>query len=187
MSDDSTKVNHINVYNNAPAAPEAKAPEAKKGKGKFFTGVLVGGVPGIIIGASGLHGVHKLEAAVKHEIDDFKEDIKDEVKEELAEEGSVVINNDNDNLEEDTSDAVVYEVAPVSQEVDDSMSFGEAFAAARADVGAGGVFTWHGQIYSTYNREEWADMNSSDRSAYAESVASRAISPCRTGSSPGPY
>ena len=40
----------------------------------------------------------------------------------------------------------VLKVAEVSQD----LSFGEAFATARASVGAGGVFHWHGGIYNTY-------------------------------------
>ncbi len=42
--------------------------------------------------------------------------------------------------------------------VNDSMSFSEAFAAARAEVGPGGSFTWHGQVYGTYYENEWNQM-----------------------------
>lgn len=37
----------------------------------------------------------------------------------------------------------------------EDMSFGEAFAAAREDLGPGETFEWHGNVYSTYTAEEW--------------------------------
>ena len=54
--------------------------------------------------------------------------------------------------------------------VDDSMSFREAFESARAQVGAGGVFTWHGNIFNTYTAEEWKAMSSDDKRLFAEQV-----------------
>ncbi len=54
----------------------------------------------------------------------------------------------------------------VATSVNDSMSFGEAFAAARAEVGAGGVFEWHGNIYSTFTAEEWSSMTPAERDEY---------------------
>lgn len=43
----------------------------------------------------------------------------------------------------------------VANDVNDDMTFGEAFAAAREEVGPGGVFEWHGQIHTTYTIDEW--------------------------------
>jgi len=54
--------------------------------------------------------------------------------------------------------------------VDDDMSFGEAFAAAREQVGAPGVFEWHGNTYGTYYAEEWNDMSVADRSEFIHNV-----------------
>ena len=54
--------------------------------------------------------------------------------------------------------------------VDDSMSFKEAFETARAQVGAGGVFTWHGKIFNTYTAEEWKAMSNDDKQLFAEQV-----------------
>ena len=39
-------------------------------------------------------------------------------------------------------------------EVSDDMSFDEAFASARKQVGAGGVFEWRGKLYGTYYKNE---------------------------------
>ena len=57
---------------------------------------------------------------------------------------------------------------PVATEVSDDMSFGEAFAAARNEVGAGGVFEWHGQIYNTYTAEEWNGMTAEERAEFSD-------------------
>lgn len=54
--------------------------------------------------------------------------------------------------------------------VDDSMSFSQAFEAARAQVGAGGVFTWHGNIFNTYTADEWKAMSNDAKHQFAEQV-----------------
>lgn len=54
----------------------------------------------------------------------------------------------------------------VASSVSDELSFSEAFAAARNEVGSGGVFEWHGNIYSTFNEEEWNGMTAEQRDEY---------------------
>lgn len=54
--------------------------------------------------------------------------------------------------------------------VDDDMSFGEAFAAARDEVGAGGVFLWRGNLYGTYYRTEWDSMTDEQKDEYWQHV-----------------
>lgn len=58
------------------------------------------------------------------------------------------------------------EVPVVTSAGDDNMSFAEAFAAAREEVGPGGVFEWHGNIYSTFTAEEWNNMSPEDRAEF---------------------
>jgi hypothetical protein len=60
--------------------------------------------------------------------------------------------------------------------VDDGQSFKEAFDAARAEVGPGGVFRWHGNIYNTYTAEEWKAMSDEEKHLFAQRV-SPAVSP----------
>lgn len=55
-------------------------------------------------------------------------------------------------------------------EVSEDMSFTDAFNSARAQVGAGGVFHWHGGIYSTYTTDEWDQMTAESRESYAQTV-----------------
>lgn len=74
------------------------------------------------------------------------------------------------NAEESANDVVETQeyidgVIPVA-EVDDSMSFGEAFAAAREQVGPGGVFVWHGQLYGTYTAAEWNSMTPAEHAEF---------------------
>lgn len=54
--------------------------------------------------------------------------------------------------------------------VSDDMTFEEAFADARAQVGPGGVFYWHDAIFSTYIVEEWEAMSEEERDAFADLV-----------------
>lgn len=54
----------------------------------------------------------------------------------------------------------------VATSVNDDMSFTDAFNAAREEVGSGGVFEWHGYIYSTYTDDEWNSMSEAEREEY---------------------
>ena len=54
----------------------------------------------------------------------------------------------------------------VATGVNDEMSFSEAFAAARSEVGAGGAFEWRGNVYGTYYAEEWNSMSPADKADF---------------------
>lgn len=56
----------------------------------------------------------------------------------------------------------------VATSVNDDMSFSEAFAAARAEVGSGGAFEWRGGVYGTYTADEWNNMSAEERAEYNE-------------------
>lgn len=60
---------------------------------------------------------------------------------------------------------------PVATGVSDDMSFGQAFAAARAETGPGGVFEWHGNLYGTYTAEEWDAMSAGERADFGRHFA----------------
>lgn len=55
-------------------------------------------------------------------------------------------------------------------EVDQNLSFADAFAEARDQVGEGGVFHWHGNVYSTYTSEEWDNLTPVEQDTFAEQV-----------------
>lgn len=67
---------------------------------------------------------------------------------------------------EPTPEPIVGHNMPVAHGVNDNMSFNEAFAAARHEVGPGGLFEWHGQVYGTYYGNEWDAMSEADRDQY---------------------
>lgn len=48
----------------------------------------------------------------------------------------------------------------------DDMSYSEAFAAARSQVGAGGAFEWHGKVYGTYLHDEWHNMSDAEHAEF---------------------
>ncbi|GHB73543.1 hypothetical protein [Persicitalea jodogahamensis] len=61
----------------------------------------------------------------------------------------------------------------IATEVNEEMSFGQAFAAAREDVGPGGIFSWHGEVYNTYYAEEWKGLSLAQRQAFLKDVGFR--------------
>ncbi len=66
---------------------------------------------------------------------------------------------------------------------DDSLSFSQAFAQARATLGAGGVFYWHGGVYGTYYATEWNAMTPAEQhefTAMAMGQAPPATAPAPT-------
>lgn len=141
----------------AAAAAGAAGVAAKAAtRPSLWKSVLVGGVPGILIGASG------------HEY----------ASERL---GDVTDPADPADPEGGNSASGGYSGASVSSEVHeaqsvtDDMSFNEAFATARAEVGAGGAFVWHGNVYSTYRADdpEWMEMSSEDRMEHSEHILSQ--------------
>ncbi|WP_373511317.1 hypothetical protein [Persicitalea sp.] len=62
------------------------------------------------------------------------------------------------------------DIATVANE---EMSFGQAFAAAREDVGPGGIFSWHGEVYNTFYAEEWQGLSLGQRQAFLKDVGFR--------------
>ena len=54
--------------------------------------------------------------------------------------------------------------------VSDDMSFEKAFETARAEVGPGGVFKWHGNIFNTYTTDEWNSLSDADKQQFAARV-----------------
>lgn len=131
-----------------------KPVEKTKKKDKIaWKSCLVGGVPGIILGATGVFAGSELAAA------------------EVVDEQQGVALETGDTAPE------IHEAAPVAGSVSDDMSFEEAFAEARHEVGAGGVFSWHGQVYSTYTQREWEGMSDEQRHEYTESVSEADVKP----------
>lgn len=49
-------------------------------------------------------------------------------------------------------------------------SFDEAFSSARHEVGPGGVFTWNGDLYSTYSGSEWNRLTPAQQEEFSARV-----------------
>ena len=64
--------------------------------------------------------------------------------------------------------------APIATSVNDSMSFNEAFASARTELGSGGFFTWQGRSYNTYYAEEWTELGEENQAAFLATVENNA-------------
>lgn len=118
--------------------------ETKKESGAWKH-VTLGGVSGIFMGAGLLYAGQA---------------VAQPVSEEPA----------TENAEDQAADVQVVESSLQVASSHDDMSFGEAFAAARAEVGPGGVFYWHGGIYNTYTAAEWDAMTPEQKHDFAQQV-----------------
>lgn len=112
----------------------------------LWQSVFVGGVPGILIGAG-------VTSAIAKQPEDV------EVPAEEA----------NETTAEGSEAAAEIQVA---YSVNDDMSFSEAFAAARNEVGPGGAFVWHGHVYGTYRGDdpEWQEMSEEARAEHSQAI-----------------
>ena len=126
-----------------------KSNAEKKGMSPLWQSVLVGGVPGILIGAGGTVGIEAIANSAPAE----------EQGEAIQEEAAV---------------ETVTEIHE-AHSVTDDMSFREAFATARAEVGPGGAFVWHGQVYGTYRGDdpEWQEMSDEARTEHSQEILSQ--------------
>ncbi|TDE08303.1 hypothetical protein [Dyadobacter psychrotolerans] len=58
----------------------------------------------------------------------------------------------------------------IASSVNDSMSFADAFAAAREEAGPGAIFTWHGTTYNTFFKEEWNQIGLADKQEFLNNI-----------------
>lgn len=122
--------------------------EKKNNKGGAWKHVTLGGVPGILMGA-GLMYANQTAAAPRQNAD--------------------VANEDSD-LSDTTSGQQSAEAGLPIAQMHNELSFGDAYAAARAEVGPGGVFVWHGGIYNTYTESEWNAMTDEQKEDFIHQV-----------------
>ena len=128
--------------------PNQNGQQESKNEGSAWKQVTLGGVSGILMGAGLLYGGQ----AVAQEHGKEAEKTEDVAIPEQGETSHTLENG--------------LQVAAVN----DDLSFGEAFAQARAEVGPGGVFHWHGGIYNTYTAAEWNAMSVEQKHDFAQLV-----------------
>lgn len=147
---------NINVENDKTQVDESKVSKVEVNKNKGVSGVkkvAMGAGTGVLVGSlSSFMGASAMAAELEMD------------KELIMPEGEEVIEpiDSVDLIEETVSDGEV----PFATSVNDEMSFGKAFAAARSEVGSGGAFEWRGNIYSTFTAEEWDSMSQEDIDEY---------------------
>ena len=149
MKTQNTPTIEITESTRVPKTPEMKA---EGNTPSFWQPVLVGGVPGLLIGAGGAVAAEEVFAKTKDDGPD-NTDI-----------------NDPGNPPFTHSHAILE-----AHSVNDDMSFSEAFAAARAEVGPGGAFVWHGNVYGTYRGDdpEWQAMSDEERAEHSQAILSQ--------------
>lgn len=125
----------------------AMVPAAQANKKRVWTEAVVAGVPAIVLGSLGTVYAASVSA--------------NEVEQSIDE-------SDPLPVEENVTDQAVVEHV---SDVTDEMSFSEVFAAARAELGPGAVFSWNGNLYSTYYAEEWEAMTEEQKQEFADSVS----------------
>ena len=81
-----------------------------------------------------------------------------------------VQNGSDMSPEADLTTANHPEKIDVAGKVTDTMSFEQAFAAARNEVGVEGLFRWHGRWYNTFEKEEWSSLSLEQRQDFAERI-----------------
>ena len=96
---------------------------------------------------------------------DTTEETEELVDDDVEVEENIVTEEVEEEVPEETANYL-----EVAHNVNDSMSFNQAFAEARREVGEGGLFQWHGNTYSTYYAEEWESMSADDKAEYWKSV-----------------
>ena len=128
------------------ATEQQKNQQQKQTSGNGWQQVTIGGVTGILMGAAGMFAANAFAGEQSQQDDALQGANTTDTDSHMAANGLRVA------------------------EVDQNLSFGEAFAAARAEVGPGGVFHWHGNIYNTYTEQEWNNMSASEHSQFAQLV-----------------
>lgn len=150
MNTENNPKNEFTEFTELNMSESSTVKKEEKSEPAFWQSVLVGGVPGLLIGASGALSIKEAIAR--------------------TEGGDGTDQKDQDLHHQGPQDAI-----KVAHSVSDDMSFAEAFAAARAEVGPGGAFVWHGNVYGTYRVDDpdWQNMSNEDRIEYSQHVMSQ--------------
>ncbi len=127
--------------------------------------VVIGGVAGIALGTGAVFAASKLNLVDRIMGGDAAE----------AEAEGVESLDLASDVEQSTEDVYVGNSYMVDgdlsvAELGDNLSFSEAFAEAREQVGPGGVFEWNGGIYGTYYADEWDNMSAEERADFGSHI-----------------
>lgn len=159
MNDETTKTLQQEAKNAQPVQTTKKGTVVGRA-GALAVGAVVGSSADYVVGQV----YDKVTAATLEDSNDGEEAAQTQTVEEAKHTSEANSNTDGGEVEYATADTI--NIA----RVDDAMTFSEAFAAARQQVGAGGVFEWHGKVYGTYYKEEWSAMSQEERSEWQSKI-----------------
>ncbi len=170
-----SQMNESTMFEEDTASQENMEAGKKQSNGKTWTTVTLGGVSGILLGAGLLYAQKAYGSTPEPPVEPggseeppfqttpgTEEEPADSTPQESHNQGNEVHHHTHVH----TSSPTPHGVAAVG----DDMSFAEAFAEARAEVGPGGVFVWHGGVYSTFYAEEWNAMTPAEQQAFTGQV-----------------
>lgn len=136
-------------------------------EGISITAATANGVSGVIAAANGTAGYATEDAKVEIE----NGNVHVSSVQTTAEQQSPVTAIHEQRAAPEPAEAIVATATGVRvAQVDDNANFSQAFADARAQVGPGGVFEWHGRAYSTYYKDEWDNMTAEQKHDYQASI-----------------
>lgn len=163
-----------------PEPPALPGNDSQKKSGNTdWSTVTIGGVTGILLGGAAMFGAQELHAQETPAPENGAQgesaaEISSSVAESLYAETAAAETPAPEAHAAHTAHAasspslisLIDMGMEVSDDVNDNMSFGEAFATARAEVGSGGAFIWRGGIYSTHYAEEWKAMTPQEHAEF---------------------
>lgn len=147
-------MNEETILDNRTMVGNTKKAGASANQAQAWKYVTLGGIPGILMGAGLMYAEQLAAKGPDEEVSPVDTSPQDSSTAETDVPPT--------STAEETS-------APVAS-VDEGLSFGQAFAAARAAVGPGGVFEWHGGLYNTYTADEWNAMTAEQKDDFAQQV-----------------
>lgn len=128
----------------AGVSPKGCTVQEKQANPKAWKHVMVGGITAIAVGATVAYAV--------------------------GENGGMEDLPHDDQYNENTSNQNAEQAERADAGWCDHLSFADAFDEARELVGAGGVFTWHNQLYNTYTESEWSALSEEEKDAFIEAL-----------------
>lgn len=142
----------------SPIVKPITKPAQTTNNNQIWKRVAIGGAAGIMIGTAGAAAA---TVAYHHFFDNDEETAENENAENAE-----TANTENGEHAYRTLDNGM----KVAENIDESLSFKDAFNAAREQVGPDGVFHWHGNVYSTHTEAEWNSMTPQERSEFVHNA-----------------
>lgn len=144
-----------------PYNPNKVQQPAQPASTDMWKPVTIGGFAGVLLGAGGTLAIEQL-------LDSSDEEQLIADNEQPVEELMPAVEPTPTPQTADSNVVAASNTQP--QPSADDLSFEEAFLVARAQVGPGGVFTWHGETYTTYTPDEWNALSPNQQAAFVQEV-----------------